>query len=219
MITIERNLDHTQMGEASSLLQEIDAFKTNEEWIQANTEGYQKNYFPFKNSDFIPKDLIDLLEKFDNCINPFMNRSVKLNDLKNIAISVNLKINPDRKMVVIDTDHLNMCFRRYHENKKYLMYFECIYIVDEKPFYIRHYISASETKIIAGDMLDEKSYFQFRSTQPDNTQDVLKLEECLQIAIELIQKEFLRLISISNHNDPQVCNQLFDDIKLYKKKK
>ena len=183
-----KNFDYITMDEVLNLCNDMDVFYTNKEWIEKN--GCEQ---PLK--DNFSKETLELFEKFDNYINPFMNKEILLKDLESID-DATIELVPDNEEVFINLwfgAKLKFRFRRYFEQKEYLLLFECEIERYGIIYKITHYIS-----------------------NLGNTISITNKSE--KEVINQIEEEFIQKITIKNINKEEDMER-FEDIKVYKRKK
>lgn len=203
-------LNSIHIDEAWKILNDMDVFYTNEELIEKNGCNQPLN-------GTLSKETLALLKEFDECINPFMNKNILLNDLKNIDITATIELVPDNEEVFINLwfgANLKFRFRRYFEQKEYLLLFECEIERYGIIYKITHYISnLGDTISITNKSEKFKTHLSSEIEMDD-----LNLNYFLRNLINQIEEEFIQKITIKNFNKEEDMER-FEDIKVYKRKK
>lgn len=201
-----KNFDYITMDEVLNLCNDMDVFYTNKEWIEKN--GCEQ---PLK--DNFSKETLELFAKFDNYINPFMNKEILLKDLESIDDATSVIFNPNANEIYLYIrPDLKFKFRRYTEQKEYLLVFECKIKRYDNIYEITHYISNLGNSFTIS---IEREKFRVHFTYGDEPEYFITF---LKEVINQIEEEFIQKITIKNFNKEEDMEK-FDDIKVYKRKK
>lgn len=203
MLEFKRNIS---VDEAFEELEKLDVYKSNEEIID------KESYNSICNAMLDYPEFAQLLEEFDNLVNPFMNKSIIISDVEDLS---DFEISFDNEWIKIrDTKNcMQVSFKRKNNTLKY----KCSYFTNDgkEQMKISHIISDSNTIVdmkVKGMGIEIKNTVFLNECYKASDDVVMNFLPYLSQTIEYLKNCFLPRIAANSENVKQLKlkNNLLD---------